>query len=612
MTDGVIIDCSKFYPNSSPPSGGWPAIIFCPGFGLTKEILVSDAVDQVQFGYYCVVYTMRGQGFSTGKSNLISTTEMNDFNAVVNYVKSDPLVKATRVGANGGSQGGIIPTMAVCYGTSLRMIAPEVMSPDFASSWIENKSIKMTLLWTLSYDTSIARYTDQVRAYRAWILADTPDKWDSLAYYLPINRDFSGRLSYNVVPFHLANVWQDKFFNTYGWLKQLSSINCTYKMYLGTLDAHGGEYDSTEDNFYNFTLGEFYDYWLQDIPNHIMDSSKYVYAASCFPRSNNKWCWGKHFSNTWPPSGVQDINFYLDPYGRMRTVYNYSQRDTISFFNNIKDTTLTMTEAVNREFTGSVFDIKFGKTQLTFETPPLIQDTKLVGTPFVNLYYKSTANKAQFNFQIWDVQQDNQTYIVTRANSTERNITPNTIRQHYFYGTSSAHVFKAGHKIRVILTNLDNIANDPFLRTNPYVLPSLKRANNLLYMSPAYLTYVRLPLIGYIPNGITQLNENIPENYALHQNFPNPFNPVTKIKFDIPNNTVIARSSPGQTTWQSVSVSLKVFDIQGKEIITLVNDTLQPGNYEVTFNGNNLPSGTYFYQLRAGEFSETKKMILTK
>jgi hypothetical protein len=77
---------------------------------------------------------------------------------------------------------------------------------------------------------------------------------------------------------------------------------------------------------------------------------------------------------------------------------------------------------------------------------------------------------------------------------------------------------------------------------------------------------------------------------------------VTKIRFDIP--------SEGKSL--KAKVKILVYDILGKEIATLVNEQLQPGTYEVTFDGSQLPSGVYFYQLRAGEFSETKKMILLK
>jgi hypothetical protein len=119
--------------------------------------------------------------------------------------------------------------------------------------------------------------------------------------------------------------------------------------------------------------------------------------------------------------------------------------------------------------------------------------------------------------------------------------------------------------------------------------------------------YKRNPTANIV--NIQNINNEIPCSFKLYQNYPNPFNPITKIKFEIPDNAVIARSG---ATWQSLTVSLKIFDILGKEITTLVNEQLQPGTYEVTFDGLNLPSGIYFYQLRSGDFVETKKLILLK
>ena len=105
--------------------------------------------------------------------------------------------------------------------------------------------------------------------------------------------------------------------------------------------------------------------------------------------------------------------------------------------------------------------------------------------------------------------------------------------------------------------------------------------------------------------GISNNNQIIPDDFALYQNYPNPFNPETKIKFDIPDRFPIG-------TFGNDKVVLKIYDILGKEIQTLVNESLQPGSYEVTFDGSNLPSGIYFYSLQTVGFTETKKLILLK
>ncbi len=105
-------------------------------------------------------------------------------------------------------------------------------------------------------------------------------------------------------------------------------------------------------------------------------------------------------------------------------------------------------------------------------------------------------------------------------------------------------------------------------------------------------------------NSVTSVTDNNikPINYSLSQNYPNPFNPSTKIKYSIP--TV--------EKGHALSVQLRVYDLLGREVATLVNKEQQPGNYEVTFDASTLSSGTYFYRLQAGNFSQIKKMILLK
>jgi hypothetical protein len=98
---------------------------------------------------------------------------------------------------------------------------------------------------------------------------------------------------------------------------------------------------------------------------------------------------------------------------------------------------------------------------------------------------------------------------------------------------------------------------------------------------------------------------DLPTNYELSQNYPNPFNPSTKIKYVI--SSVIASG-----TKQSQLVTLKVFDILGNEVATLVNEEKEPGIYEVEFSSSTLASGIYIYRLTASNFTDTKKMVLLR
>jgi len=108
--------------------------------------------------------------------------------------------------------------------------------------------------------------------------------------------------------------------------------------------------------------------------------------------------------------------------------------------------------------------------------------------------------------------------------------------------------------------------------------------------------------INEIITGIEPQAGNTPQSFALYQNYPNPFNPKTMIKFSIPSNVKSEMSN----------VKLIIFDVLGREIIILVNESLNPGEYEVEWDASNYPSGVYYYKLTSGNYFETRKMILIK
>jgi hypothetical protein len=97
--------------------------------------------------------------------------------------------------------------------------------------------------------------------------------------------------------------------------------------------------------------------------------------------------------------------------------------------------------------------------------------------------------------------------------------------------------------------------------------------------------------------GVKQVSAEVPSSFQLSQNYPNPFNPTKTIKYQI--------SGTGK-------VVLKVFDILGKEVAALVNETKEAGSYKATFNASTLSSGVYFNTLKAGNFISTKKMMYLK
>ena len=111
-----------------------------------------------------------------------------------------------------------------------------------------------------------------------------------------------------------------------------------------------------------------------------------------------------------------------------------------------------------------------------------------------------------------------------------------------------------------------------------------------------YYKYVNINRID-MPDEVEINKLKIVNEFNLFQNYPNPFNPTTKIKYEISKTGL---------------VTLKVYDVLGREVATLVNEEKLSGSYEVEFDGSNLSSGVYFYRMRAGDFIDTKKFVLIK
>ena len=106
-----------------------------------------------------------------------------------------------------------------------------------------------------------------------------------------------------------------------------------------------------------------------------------------------------------------------------------------------------------------------------------------------------------------------------------------------------------------------------------------------------------LMVVGYTNVGVEETNNGLPKEFNLYQNYPNPFNPATLVKYDVAKETL---------------VSIKVYDLIGREVQTLVNNNMRPGSYSTRFDGRNLSSGIYLVRITAGQFQKTMKMTLVK
>jgi len=153
----------------------------------------------------------------------------------------------------------------------------------------------------------------------------------------------------------------------------------------------------------------------------------------------------------------------------------------------------------------------------------------------------------------------------------------------------------------------DNIIHESFFQNHWVSADGIMWTPNLLTYSPEFMLYYytsgyKAEL--YYPNitSIESNGNNIPNEISLHQNYPNPFNPTTTIKYSIPLSY----------EYKTPNVKLVVYDILGKEVSTIVNESKSTGIYEVTFDASNLSSGVYYYKLETVNFKTVRKMILEK
>jgi hypothetical protein len=146
----------------------------------------------------------------------------------------------------------------------------------------------------------------------------------------------------------------------------------------------------------------------------------------------------------------------------------------------------------------------------------------------------------------------------------------------------------------------DFVPND---RTHPSTTGRLKVANMLLNFFKTDTT-TKGWFLRSTPTEIRNPQSEIPSAFLLEQNYPNPFNPSTRIRFSLPASQAGVSGSG--------LVSLRVYDVLGREVATLVNEEMMPGKYERSFNGKELASGVYLYRLHVGTFSQARKLIILR
>jgi Secretion system C-terminal sorting domain len=223
-------------------------------------------------------------------------------------------------------------------------------------------------------------------------------------------------------------------------------------------------------------------------------------------------------------------------------------------------------------------EIRFSKNKIVFAysefTSELADTVTLYNDDNFGLIIDSIYSVNHYGYKLNAVLNDTSIgyYITAGVDSVELNIGPKDSAKLVFSDPSLCPICKRMQK--------------PDAFTDTILIHSDSKSNNYSYLEVEGIGYVAIEGLKTVVN-----------DYSLNQNYPNPFNPSTIINYSVPKESF---------------VKIKVFDLLGREVKTLINENKTAGNYSVNFNAKNLSSGIYFYTIKAGSFVQTKKMVLLK
>ena len=583
MRDGTVLDATITLPADLIPAGGFPSIVLIHGSGGSKADMVPYAAVLANNGYASLAYSVRGQGNSGGYSTSSGETERLDLDEVIQYFRHQTNINPEKIGVAGGSQGGIHSWMAAAYRMAgVKAIIPTYATPRFAMDLVPNNCIKQALVWQLTLGA--IRYGPERDAIKEFIIRDFYDS--VLTFITP--RNLEPLLDSIQIPVLQGLGWRDALFPANGAIAaaaNLAARGVPIWSYYGT----NGHLESIylPEFLYLLTLSvEWFDRWLKDKPLGQSDLPMAFY-------SDDRAGWPHHATSEWPPKPVGTFRLYVSRNELTPTLPSVSETYPFALE---YDTTYDGAAGWNDRYGGERFRKAFHSSPARFLSRPLLDTADVTGVPKIHLVAGSDASRFQEHARVYDVYRTDTGMVwqlMTRGTMGVRdNSTLSPFATDYpCYALS--HRVPPGHMIGLEITSLDLADSN-----NAYILPYFTSTHSQVYTSSANSSYLDIPLVGSLKiTGTDEPTAALPSGFVMHQNFPNPFNPSTTIRFSIASR---------------LPVTLEVFTLIGQRIATLLDGTMEPGEYSVRFDGNELASGMYICSLKAGPWTETRKMLLVR
>jgi len=585
------LEATYYIPTSSPPdSFGFPAMVFVHGFGLNKDWDTASAAYWGAEGYLSLCYSVRAHGNSTGTSSIMGVRERNDLAEVLSFVSSLPGVNAAKIGIQGGSQGGLHALWAVTDSLPVRAATADVIGPHWASDLFPNGCYRRTLVFLLQ--TATVRY-DQERD-TLWDLLRS-DQYDALRTRFTAGRDLdTARLYRSQIPLVCLVKWQDHYFSASGGIDWFLRRQGAGKLYAGT-GGHYSDSDAGEWNTQWSLIRGWHDHFVRGIVNGIETPPDVIYAWSSLPATTEgTFSWSHTESISWPPPGVDSVLFYLHAGGTLELSPPGGEPDSVEV-ENLWDGLYSFDTGAIEGFAGPSFEAALPTSSVVFESSQLAQDLLWVGAPVFRAVLGSAEGAFPLQIRIFEVGADGRPHLVNRVNFTARGWTPDLPQAVALIGASHAHRFSAGSRIRLELTNIDR-EDRPEWGNTPFVLPMFKRTSARVYLGPARAAWLALPIVGDTPMAVV-LSTSTPQVVRLDQNFPNPFNPSTTLRFALP---------------QAMVVRLDVVDVTGSVVAVLIDGEIAAGEHTQIWDASKVASGIYYARMQAGSVRVVRPMVVVR
>lgn len=469
--EGARLPAHIYIPKGDPPEGGFPAIIFIHSWCLNQWEYDAQMIQFASQGYVTLCYNCRGWYFAGGKIGVAGPLEMQDLNRAFDWLIANAPVNPQKVGVCGISYGGGQSLLALKFEPRIRAVVSLSGWTDLNESLIPEDTAKW--FWSLFLAGTANLLGTEDPVMWKWILnylldSNLDETRQALAARSPMTYIDDINQRPDLPPVFIMNGINDDLFTSRQIVRFYEKYRGPKKMTLAN-GVHGsGEMSGILflPNPVWRDAHAWFDYWLKGVDNGIT----YQPPVSIY----EKWAGTQGQFASWPVPGVQNTSLYLDEGNKLSTTPpaggSPGSRQLLNRFLSVASSGVPMFSAMLWSYLkvpqlGPVpASIDSSVSSTYFETDALPRDVVVIGTPYVVFRVKPNKSEYQLNFLIYDVDESGNATLVSHQPYTCRTAAPGQTCDVRLQMNVLSHQFKAGHKIRLLVSTSDLMYSLPVLR----------------------------------------------------------------------------------------------------------------------------------------------------